>query len=273
MKNIPIILPALIVSLLLTACGGDDKKKPNPPVRSSSSAMSLSMMSSSPASSVSSSLSSSSMSSVMTVKLSVVVTNLTGGQPLSPTAIVIHKPGFNAFSVGMPANVELEHIAESGNSDAFLAEATTNAATFTSGKADAGIPPGTTATIMLETSVMDADKTQLRLTALSMLGNTNDGFTGLNSLDISKLAVGESMTINTISYDAGTEKNTESAATVPGPAAGGEGFNLMRDDSPNTVAMHSGIISKDDGLSTSALTSINRWDNPVAKITITRLAP
>jgi len=269
MKNIPIVLPALFVSLLLTACGGDDKKNPKPPVRSSSSAMSSSMMSSSPASS----LSSSSMSSLTPVKLSVIVTNLTGGQPLSPTAIVVHKPGFNAFSVGMPASVELEHIAESGNSDAFLDQATTNAATFTSGKADAGIPPGATATIMLETSVMDADKTQLRLTALSMLGNTNDGFTGLNSVDISHLAVGESMTIDTISYDAGTEKNTESVASVPGPAAGGEGFNLMRDDSPSTVAMHSGIISKDDGLSTSALTSINRWDNPVAKITITRLAP
>jgi hypothetical protein len=213
------------------------------------------------------------MSSLTTVKLSVVITNLTGGQPLSPTAIIVHKPTFNAFSVGTPASVELEEIAESGNSDAFLAQANTNAATFTSGKAEAGIPPGMTATIMLETSLMDADKTHLRLTALSMLGNTNDGFTGLNSIDISTLAVGESMTIDTISYDAGTEKNSESAATVPGPAASGEGFNLMRDDSPSTVAMHSGITSKDDGLSTSALTSINRWDNPVAKITITRLAP
>lgn len=213
------------------------------------------------------------MSSITTVKLSVVITNLTGGQPLSPTAIVVHKPSFKAFSVGMPASVELERIAESGNSDAFLADANTNTATFTSGKASAGIPPGMTATIMLEMPVMDADKTQLRLTALSMLGNTNDGFTGLNGVDISKLAVGESMTIDTISYDAGTEKNTESAATVPGPAAGGEGFNPMRDDWPSTVAMHPGIISKDDGLSTSALASIHRWDNPVARITITRLVP
>ena len=192
---------------------------------------------------------------------------------MSPTAIVIHKPGFKAFSIGMPASLELERIAESGNSDAFLADVNTNAATFTSGKAAAGIPPGMTASVMLETSIKDDDKTQLRMTALSMLGNTNDGFTGLNAIDISKLSIGESMTIDTISYDAGTEKNTESAATVPGPAAGGEGFNPMRDDWPSTVAMHSGVISKDDGLSDSALTSIHRWDNPVAKITITRMAP
>jgi len=185
----------------------------------------------------------------------------------------LHRPGFKAFEVGTPASVELERIAESGNSTAFLADADANVATFTSGKASAGIPPGMTATVMLEAAVTDADKTRLRLTALSMLGNTNDGFTGLNGVDVSKLAVGESMTIDTISYDAGTEKNTESKETVPGPAAGGEGFNPMRDDSPSTVAMHSGVISKDDGLTTSALTSINRWDNPVARIVISRLTP
>lgn len=262
MKNISIVLSALIVSLLLTACGGDSNKS------HSSSSMSSSSMSSSVVSS-----SSSSSSSIPMLKLSVVVTNLTAGQPLSPTAIVIHKPSFTAFTIGMPASVELEKIAEGGNPDAFLADANSNTAIFTSGKASAGIPPGMSATIMLETPLTDVDETQLRMTALSMLGNTNDGFTGLNSVDISKLAVGESMTLDTLSYDAGTEKNTESAATVPGPAAGGEGFNPMRDDSPSTVAMHPGIISKDDGLSTSALTSINRWDNPVARITITRTAP
>lgn len=262
MKHISSVLPALLISLMLSACGGDGNKS------HSSSSMSSSSLSSSVMSS-----SSSTSSSIPMLKLSVVVTNLTAGQPLSPTAIVIHKPSFMAFSVGMPASVELEKIAEGGNPDVFLADANSNTATFTSGKASAGIPPGMSATINLDTPLMDADKTLLRLTALSMLGNTNDGFTGLNGVDISKLAVGESMTIDTISYDAGTEKNTESAATVPGPAAGGEGFIPMRDDLPSMVAMHPGIISKDDGLASSALTSINRFDNPVARITVTRLAP
>lgn len=220
-----------------------------------------------------SSSSSISSSSTPTTKYSITVTNLTAGQPLSPTAIVLHKPSFKAFEVGMAASVELEKIAESGNPDPFLADAATNTATFASMKASAGIPPGMTATIMIEAQVANADANMLRLTALSMLGNTNDGFTGLNGIDISKIAIGDLMVIDTISYDAGTEKNTESAATVPGPAAGGEGFNPSRDDSPNTVAMHSGVLTKDDGNPDSALTSINRWDNPVARITITRLAP
>ena len=261
MKNIPLILSALLLSTLFTACGGDNKK-------SHASSMSSSSISSS---AISSSSSSSSITPML--KLSVVVTNLTAGQPLSPTAIVIHKSGFKAFEVGTPASVELERIAEGGNPDAFLSDANNNTLTLTSAKASAGVPPGMNATIMLETPLMVENKSLLRLTALSMLGNTNDGFTGLNAIDISGLAIGQSMTIDTISYDAGTEKNTETATTVPGPAAKGEGFNAMRDDSLSIVAMHSGIITKDDGLSTSALTSINRWDNPVARITITRVMP
>ena len=48
-------------------------------------------------------------------------------------------------------------------------------------------------------------------------------------------------------WDSGTEANSETAATIPGPAGGGEGFNATRDDS-DTVSFHSGVISQDDGL-------------------------
>jgi hypothetical protein len=261
MKNIHLILFSMLTSFLLTACGGDHNHSHN----SSSSVTST-------ASSMLSSSSASSSSTPMT-KFSITVTNLTAGQPLSPTAVVLHTSNFKAFEVGMPASVELEKIAESGNPDPFLADAATNTSTFASTKASSGIPPGMTTTIMIEAQIADANTSMLRLTALSMLGNTNDGFTGLNGVDISKIVIGDSMVIDTISYDAGTEKNTESAATVPGPAAGGEGFNPMRDDSPSTVAMHSGVLTKDDGNPGSALTSINRWDNPVARIVITRMSP
>lgn len=246
----------------MTACGGDNNNHPHASSSSLTSSAS-SMLSSSSASS----------SSTPVTKFSITVTNLTAGQPLSPTAVVLHTSNFKAFEVGMAASVELEKIAESGNADPFLADAATNTSIFASTKASNGIPPGMTATIMIEAQIADANTSMLRFTALSMLGNTNDGFTGLNGIDISKIAIGDSMVIDTISYDAGTEKNTESTVTVPGPAAEGEGFNPMRDDSPSTVAMHSGVLTKDDSNPDSALTSINRWDNPVARITITHLAP
>lgn len=192
------------------------------------------------------------------VSYEVTVVNLTNGQPVSPPAIVLHADG-TLWAVGQVPSVELERIAEEGSSESFL----------TLGLASAGgdgpITPGDQQTI----SVTIEDITDAKLTIAAMLGNTNDAFTGINAWDLSQLAVGDSWTTTRPAYDAGTEKNTESAATVPGPAASGEGFNPTRDDS-GFISMHPGVVSFDDGLSTSALTVEHKFDNPVIRIQITR---
>ena len=103
-----------------------------------------------------------------------------------------------------------------------------------------------------------------------MLVNTNDAFVGANCIDVTKLKSGESLTLNLSAYDAGTEENSELASTIPGPAGGGEGFNSKRDD-VNFVHIHPNVITKDDGLATSALTQAHRWDNPVAMLKIERI--
>ena len=99
-----------------------------------------------------------------------------------------------------------------------------------------------------------------------MLVNTNDGFIGLNGVDISELGIDESLVLYARVYDAGTEANTETAATVPGQ--GGEGMNAARDDR-DFIA----VVSQDDGLATSALDASHRFDNPAARIVITRIQP
>jgi hypothetical protein len=273
MKNVFSGIITLFISLLLTACGGDNKHNTMMSSASSTSAMGTSSTAMTSSAVMTSSSAISSMPGTTTVKLAITITNLTAGQPLSPTALVLHKSGLALFQIGMPASVELERIAEGGNPTSLLADANNDHATWVSGRAATVILPGAKATVMLETTVDTTDMSLLSLTALSMLGNTNDGFTGLNAVNISQLAVGSSMTIDAVSYDAGTEQNTESAATVPGPAAMGEGFNAMRDDNPSVISMHSGVISQDDDLPTSALSHLQRWDNPVARITITRSAP
>lgn len=88
-------------------------------------------------------------------------------------------------------------------------------------------------------------------------------------LYIGDLAVGESKTIYAHPYDAGTEENTETASTIPGPAGGGEGFNAQRLDR-DFVSAHSGVVTSDDGLATSALDESHRFLAPVAKIVVTR---
>ena len=120
-------------------------------------------------------------------------------------------------------------------------------------------------------TVDESDLGTLSLSLATMLVNTNDAFTGVNSTDLSGLAVGETVSMRAIAYDAGTEADSEGPGTIPGPADGGEGFNAARDDEADRVSMHPGVLSAADGLATSVLTEQHRFDNSVASISITRV--
>lgn len=199
----------------------------------------------------------------------VTITNLTNAQPLSPVAVIAHEPGYSVFDVGAPATVGLEVLAEGGDNSALIANALGNASVVSTAAGAAPIGPAGNATIAIDVPVSALPG--LTLSTSTMLVNTNDAITGINGVDVGSLAVGESITLRTIAYDAGTEANTEAAADIPGPAGGGEGFNPTRDDLADRVAMHSGIVSQDDGKATSDLSGQHRFDNPVAAVRIERI--
>ncbi|MGI9204414.1 MAG: spondin domain-containing protein [Woeseiaceae bacterium] len=199
----------------------------------------------------------------------VTVTNLTNAQPLSPLAVIGHSAGFSVFAVGSPASPGLEELAEGGANAALIAEADGDAAVVVTGSGAAPIGPAGSETVTI--NVLDSDRFGLLLSVSSMLVNTNDAFTGLNGVAVQTLAVGDVMTLDAIAYDAGTEADTEMAIHIPGPAGGGEGFNAARDDQADRVAMHPGVVSQDDGLANSDLSEQNRFDNPVARISIERM--
>lgn len=196
------------------------------------------------------------------------VVNLTNNQPLSPVALVAHGGDFRVFAIGSPASAGLEVLAEEGANDDFVAEAESDAGVVTTLTGAGPIGPGGSEVFTL--NVPQGDAANLSLSVATMLVNTNDAFTGINSVNLSDLAVGESQQIRSIAYDAGTEADTEAAGTIPGPAVGGEGFNADRDDDEDRVTMHPGVVSNQDGLATSVLTSQERFDNPVVQISITR---
>ena len=215
--------------------------------------------------------------------LAVQVTNLTYSQPFSPAAIVLHEPGYNIFIDGERASVALEQLAESGNPSDVINEATAAAQYLDAIASDGATAPrsiGNESTLVVP--VLDIDN--LRISLTTMLVDTNDAFTGLNAADISNMGVGESVSFMAPSWDAGTEANTETASTIPGPAAaaaggGGAsaGFDAARDDLFDRVHFHPGAVTNanaDDaskeGLSTSILTEADRWDNPTSRIVITR---
>jgi len=188
------------------------------------------------------------------------VTNITHNQPFSPAAIVLHQTG-SMWTLNQPASDALEQMAESGDNSQLLSESYVTASSSGTGI----IGPGASESIDVETT----EEGDLMLSVGTMLVNTNDAFTGLNSINVTNLAVGDSLSYRSAAYDAGTEGNTESAGTIPGPADGGEGFNSVRDDL-DRVYRHPGVVTVNDGLTSSVLDQSHRFDNPVVSITIRR---
>lgn len=196
----------------------------------------------------------------VTYTFMVQISNLTAAQPFSPIALIAHQEG-ELWRTGQSASDALELMAEGGDNTDLLS----SDIVIMSSSSEGPVGPGATTTLTITTDDLD----ELKLSLATMMVNTNDGFTGLNSIDVSELAVEQSLTHYTSAYDAGTEANTETAGTIPGPADGGEGFNEARDDT-NKVAMHPGVVSQQDGLSGSTLSREHKFDNPLAKVVISR---
>jgi len=204
------------------------------------------------------------MDSMATFEIKVV--NATSGQPLTPVAVVAHSSGYQPWQLGGSSSAGLEMLAEGGDVTQFIADADADAnveATVSSANGPFG--PGATETVTIQVK----PDNNLQISVAAMLANTNDAFTGLANISVGDLMMGDSISKMARVYDAGTENNSETAATMPGPAAGGEGFNAVRDDT-DFVSIHAGVVSADDGLSTSALNEAHRWLGSAAKITITR---
>tara|TARA_R110001592_G_C13189487_1_gene752218 strand:+ start:10163 stop:10828 length:666 start_codon:yes stop_codon:yes gene_type:complete len=198
---------------------------------------------------------------VAKVAYEVEIVNLTHNQPFSPLALRAHGASYAAWTIGESASLGIEQIAESGDNSEFLGSASSKKSASGTGI----IAPGETAVIDLNSKVTD-----LYLTAVTMLVNTNDAFAGITGLNLSSLQVGDNTVVYLPVYDAGTEENDELAGTIPGPADGGTGFDVARND-VDFVAMHPGVVSADDGYADSVLGGSHKFDGPAAKLTITRI--
>ncbi len=188
------------------------------------------------------------------------VTNLSHAQPMSPLAVKLDSEN-PWWKVGEPASEALEIMAEGGDNEALL-----DSGGLATASGDDILGPG--AQQVIEISVEDMPDSYLSVA--TMLVNTNDGFTGLTHQALADLEAGDSWYVLTPVYDAGTEANTERMGSIPGPADNGSGFEAMRDD-VNFVARHPGVVTGDDGLSTSVLTQAHRFDNPILRVKVTRL--
>ena len=180
------------------------------------------------------------------------ITNLTHAQPLSPPVALLHDSAFSWWNIGSAASTVLEMMAEGGDGSALLALAAQNP----QHQDTAVLLPGASSEFTL---TMTAGS-QNRLSLAGMLVNTNDAFSGLNSIELADLLPGQSRVYYSNVYDAGTEMNSELAGTIPGPADGGSGFDAARDDVTSVVTMHGGVVSSDSATSSrrSVAASVSR---------------
>lgn len=204
----------------------------------------------------------------MEMHYQVTITNLTSNQPLSPPALVVHDMGYMPISIGQPASTGLEHLAEGGETALWLAEARMHESVYRTQAGDMVIPPGEHAEFML---MVPANLEQPMLSGATMLVNTNDAFAAFTALPLHSLEVEGSMHFMANVYDAGTEMNSETAATIPGPAGGGEGFNSER-EAADRVSLHPGVVTHDDGMEMSVLDESHRFQNPALAVMVTRMA-
>ncbi|HGS4501568.1 TPA: spondin domain-containing protein [Vibrio parahaemolyticus] len=195
------------------------------------------------------------------------VENLTANQPMSPLAVLTHNSDFQLFEIGQSASVELEHLAEGGSNAELIALMNSDDNVYQGLSGNGLLLPGASD----EVTITVNPHRYGYLSLASMLVNTNDAFVGETGMSLKSLAVGESYEMTMNVWDSGTELNDELAATIPGPAGGGEGFNSTRNDMNDAVAFHAGVISHDDGLANSTLSAKHRFLNPAAKVTITRV--
>ncbi len=177
-------------------------------------------------------------------------------QPFSPPVIATHTPFFKIFRIGQFASDELRQLAEDAVNGPMINSLSNSDFVYDVVEGAAGpIFPGTSQTFTVKTKLPFN-----KLSLVSMLVNTNDAFVGANSV---RLPLFGSRVYYLRVYDAGTERNTESALHIPGPCCGSP---HVRVPTHERVRFHDGIQGYGN-----LDPAVYGWDEPAAKLTITRI--
>lgn len=195
------------------------------------------------------------------------------GQWFTPPLVATHRTATGMFSVGDPASEGVKEIAENGNlgpmqealgTDRHVDEVVVAVSSL------GPLAPGNSVTVNVS-----GDRGRKYLSFVNMLICTNDGFTGVDTLRLPK-RVGDTVTMETNAYDAGTEENTEDFADLVPPcqalngvSSGDAGTGTSDPDlaEGGVIHPHEGVQGGED------LTSADHgWTDPVGRVTVTRTA-
>lgn len=207
--------------------------------------------------------------------LHIKLTNLTNATYFTPLLIGAHNKKSDLFEAGQSASTHLQAMAEGGDISGLAADLMAAHADVVENPAAGLLAPGASTTAHIKTQ-----RRNNHLSVVAMLLPTNDGFVGLDSLKLPKRR--GTYTYYLHAYDAGTEANNEiingggmpgvlGIPADPGGHAGVGASGVTTSEANTVVHIHPGIIG-DMELSggVSDLDSrVHRWQNPVAKLTIT----
>lgn len=208
------------------------------------------------------------------------VTNATLGQPVAPSVIATHSDAFQLFELGpapTPGDADYDRyfalatVAETGYPFLLRDQLAASAGVWEA----KALPTDRTPPILLpgesNSITIGALGDAKYLSAAAMLGATNDAFYAVRNVRL-PLGIGDSVHIGADAYDAGSEANAESAATVGALGATdddpltGTGINA---NGEGYIFVHAGIhgVGGSDGLDAAT----HDWRNPVVEITIERI--
>ncbi len=212
----------------------------------------------------------------MAQDLDIKLTNLTHGIYFTPILSAAHDVNTHLFMAGSAASSNLQMMAEGGNISGLSSDVQAVSGDVVENPADGLLAPGASVSFNMMTN-----NSNTQLTLVTMLLPTNDGFVGLDSLELPTVAGTYTYYLN--AYDAGTEANNEivldgSGATgvlgipaAPGGNAGTGGGGLTATESNTTVHIHRGNLGDGDlnGGASDLNNGVHRWLNPVAQLVIT----
>ena len=205
------------------------------------------------------------------------IINLTRGSYFTPFLVAAHVDSASLFTPGDIASANLQAMAEGGDISGLAADLEGINATLVSNPAEGLLAPGQRINTNLNT---DAAPDNTRLSIVSMILPSNDGFMGLNSVMI-PTEPGRYV-FNVSAYDAGTEANDEVVGSgAPGEAgypapppvleASGSGGSGVPATAEGFVHVHRNVLGDNDpagGLSDIDNT-VHRWLNPVVRVVVT----
>jgi hypothetical protein len=182
-------------------------------------------------------------------------TGMGASQVFSPPVLATHGAAARMFRVGRQASAELAQIAEDAVNQPMLDRLNASDHVHSALQGTGVIAPGQSAIYEIESAPGFPF-----LSLATMLVNTNDGFTGLDTVRLPRR--GEQVVLAG-AYDAGSEENTELVEHIPGPCCGNP---LVRVPTSEPIRHHRGILGIGD-----LDPAVWGWEGAVARVTIRRV--